>query len=169
MVETKEIIDGFAGIVGDKFVKTEPEVVAEHAVDQMKPRAVLFPKNTQQVSEIVKFANRHNLAIIPRGSGSKMSMGNPPKRFDLAVCSARMNHMLDVDTANLTITVEAGVKFRDVQARLATEDDRCYLPLEDLTTEADEFICSDRSPKGECSGLVSRTFPNTSTTAASRS
>ncbi len=30
--------------------------------------------------------------------------------------------MLDVDTANLTITVEAGVKFRDVQARLATEE-----------------------------------------------
>jgi len=61
---------------------------------------------------------------------------------------ARMNHMLDVDTANLTITVEAGVKFRDVQARLATEEDRCYLPLEDLKTEAGEFVCSDRSHSG---------------------
>ena len=61
---------------------------------------------------------------------------------------ARMNHMLDVDTANLTITVEAGVKFRDVQARLATEEDRCYLPLGDLKTEAGEFVCSDQSHRG---------------------
>jgi glycolate oxidase FAD binding subunit len=148
MVDSKTIIDGLAVIVGRKFVKTTPEVIVEYAVDNMTPMAVLLPKNTQQVSEIVKFANLENLAIVPRGSGSKMSLGNPPKRLDLVVCTTRMNHMLDVDTANLTITVEAGVKFRDVQARLATEDDRCYLPLEDLVTERDEFICSDRSHSG---------------------
>jgi len=148
MVDSKEIIDGLVKIVGREFVKTNSEVVAECAVDNITPMAVLFPKNTQQVSEILKFANRENLAIVPRGSGSKMSLGNPPKRLDLVVCTTRMNHMLDVDTANLTITVEAGVKFRDVQARLATEDDRCYLPLEDLVTEGDEFICSDRSHSG---------------------
>jgi FAD/FMN-containing dehydrogenase len=53
-----------------------------------------------------------------------------------------------VDVANLTLTVEAGVKFLDIQARLATEEDRCYLPLEDLTSESDELICSDRSHSG---------------------
>ncbi len=148
MVDSKEIIDGLAEIVGRDFVKTKPEVVSEYTIDNLTPMAVLFPKNTQQVSEIVKSANLRNLAIVPRGSGSKMSFGNPLKRLDLVLCTTRMNHMLDVDTANLTITVEAGVKFRDVQARLATEDDRCYLPLEDLTTEGDEFICSDRSHSG---------------------
>jgi glycolate oxidase FAD binding subunit len=148
MVDSKEIIDGLAEIIGRDFVKTKPEIVSEYAVDKVSPMAVLFPKNTQQVSEIVKLANLRNLAIVPRGSGSKMSFGNPPKRLDLVLCTTRMNHMLDVDTANLTITVEAGVKFRDVQARLATEDDRCYLPLEDLATEGDEFICSDRSHSG---------------------
>ena len=50
--------------------------------------------------------------------------------------------------ANLTLTVEAGVRLVDIQARLATEDDRCYLPLEDLTSESDEMICSDRSHSG---------------------
>jgi len=64
------------------------------------------------------------------------------------VCTQRLNHMLDVDTQNLTITVEAGVKLRDIQARLATEEDRCYLPLEDLNAAADEIICSDRSHSG---------------------
>jgi glycolate oxidase FAD binding subunit len=117
-------------------------------VDNVVPKAVVFPKNTEQVAEVVKFSNREKLAIVARGSGTKMAMGNPPKKLDLVVCTARMNHMLDVDTSNLTITVEAGVKFRDIQARLATQEDRCYLPLEDLGAEGDDIICSDRSHSG---------------------
>ena len=96
----------------------------------------------------MKCAGRNHLTVVPWGSGTKMAMGNNPKSVDLVVCTSRLNHMLDVDTANLTITVEAGVKFRDIQARLATEEDRCYLPLDDLKTEAGEFICSDRSHSG---------------------
>jgi glycolate oxidase FAD binding subunit len=148
MADSKKMLNGLAEIVDRKFLKTEPEVMAGYAVDNLIPKAVVFPKNTLQVAEIVKLAHRDNLAIIPRGSGSKLAMGNPPQRLDLVVSTARMNHMLDVDTANLTITIEAGVKFRDVQARLATEDDRCYLPLEDMATEGEEFICSDRSHSG---------------------
>jgi len=143
-----EIVEGLKEIVGQGFVKTGPDEVKDHAVDDRVPRAVVFPGNTREVSEVVQLANREHLAIVPRGSGSKMAMGHPPKALDLVVSTARMNHMLDVDTSNLTITVEAGVKFRDIQARLATQEDRCYLPLEDLTTEAGAFVCSDRSHSG---------------------
>jgi len=72
-----------------------------------------------------------------------MGSGHPPKRLDMVVSTARLNRMVDVDTDNLTFTVEAGVKFRDIQARLATEEDRCYLPIGDLETEAESFICSE--------------------------
>jgi glycolate oxidase FAD binding subunit len=148
MAASKKMVGGLADIVERRFFETDPAVMAEYGIDNMIPKAVVFPKNTQQVAEIVKFAFHNNLAIIPRGSGSKMAMGNPPQRLDLIVSTARMNHMLDVDTANLTITIEAGVKFKDVQARLASEDDRCYLPLEDMATEGEAFICSDRSHSG---------------------
>jgi FAD/FMN-containing dehydrogenase len=130
MVDPKEIVNGLTGIVGEDLIKIEPDILAGYAVDGVMPKAVIFPRNTQEVSEVVKFANRKALAIVPWGSGSKMSMGNPPERLDLVICTSRMNHMLDVDTSNLTITVEAGVKFRDIQARLATEEDRCYLPID---------------------------------------
>ena len=148
MADFTKKLKELAETIGQEMIKTEPGVVAEYAVDNMTPEAVIFPRNTKQVSETVKYANREHLAIVPRGSGSKMTMGNPPKCLDLVVCTSSMDHMLDVDTANLTITVEAGVKFRDIQARLATQEDRCYLPLKDLVTEADEFICSDRSSSG---------------------
>jgi glycolate oxidase FAD binding subunit len=148
VAEINQIMEQLSGIAGPDRIKTDPGVTALYAVDGVVPKAVAFPKDTRMVAAIVQCANRGNLAMVPWGSGTKMGMGHSPKRLDLVVCMARMNHMLDVDTANLTITVEAGVKFRDVQARLATEEDRCYLPLEDLKTEAGEFVCSDRSHSG---------------------
>lgn len=148
MADSQMILKDLSGSIGEAFVKIDPGTTSAYAVDGLKPAAVVFPKNAGEVSEVVKYANRENLSVVPWGSGTKMNMGNPPRRLDLVVCTSRMNHMKDVDTANLTLTVEAGVKFRDIQARLATEEDRCYIPLEDLTTEADDLICSDRENKG---------------------
>ncbi len=148
MENTGQMTNALAGIVGQDHIKTDAAEIGQFAVDGMVPKAVVYPKNTRQVSDVVKYANESNLAIVPWGGGSKIGMGNPPTRLDLVLCTRRMNHMKDVDVANLTLTVEAGVKFLDIQARLATEDDRCYLPLEDLLTEGDEMICSDRSHSG---------------------
>jgi len=148
VAEPTEKMQALTEKIGRDFVKTDAKTVAQYAVDGLAPAAVIFPKNTAEVSAVVKFANQQQLAIVPWGSGSQISMGNPPKKLDLVVSTQRLNHMLDVDTQNLTITVEAGVKIRDIQARLATEEDRCYLPLEDLDIAADEIICSDRSHSG---------------------
>ena len=140
MTDSTQIAKDLAEMLSEKLITSEAKDLNQYAIDGMQPKAVVFPKNTQQVSDIIKYANEKNLAVVPRGSGSKIAMGHPPKRLDLVVCTSRMNHMKDVDVANLTLTVEAGVKFLDIQARLATEDDRCYLPLEDLTSDTDELI-----------------------------
>lgn len=148
MADLTEKLKNLTEKIGRNFVKTDAETVSKYMIDGLTPAAVVFPKNTSEVSDIVKFANQHHLAVVPWGSGSRIRMGHPPEKLDLVVCTQRLNHMLDVDTQNLTITVEAGVKLRDIQARLATEDDRCYLPLEDLDIAAGEIICSDRSHSG---------------------
>jgi FAD/FMN-containing dehydrogenase len=106
-------LEALVARMGRDSVRAEPKITAAHTVDGRVPRAVVFPKNTDQVSQAVRFADREHLSVVPWGSGSKMAMGNPPERLDLVVSTARMNHMIDVDTANLTMTVEAGVKFRD--------------------------------------------------------
>ena len=162
MDEFNQKLAQLSEVIGEDRIETESSFTDPYAVDELKPRAVIFPRNAREVSEVVKMANRENLSIVPRGSGSKISMGNIPSSLDLIVVSSRMNHMLDVDTANLTITVEAGVRFRDIQARLATEEDRCYLPLDDLTSSQDELICSDRSNSG-CFLPMDPPFSNTAT------
>lgn len=148
MKNFEDIFNELIALLGPESVMTEPVQLSRFRVDHLTPQAVVFPKNTKQVSKVVQLAHTRNLAISPWGGGTKMAMGNPPNRLDLVIATSRMNHIIDVDTANLTITVEAGVKFRDIQARLATQEDRCYLPLEDLATEVDEVICSDRSHSG---------------------
>ena len=148
MADLTEKLKNLSEKIGREYLKTDLQAVAQYAIDGLTPAAVIFPKNTAEVSDVVKFANAHHLSIVPWGSGSQIRMGNPPGKLNLVVSTKRLNHMLDVDTQNLTITVEAGVKLRDIQARLATEEDRCYLPLEDLDIAPDEIICSDRSHSG---------------------
>ncbi|HDR14271.1 MAG TPA: FAD-binding oxidoreductase [Desulfobacteraceae bacterium] len=148
MAEFTEIINALAECVGREHLKTEEDVLSLYRVDGLLPKAVAFPHNTDQVSGLMKIACREGWAVIPWGAGTKIATGNPPQRLDLVISTKRMNHMRDVDVANLTLTVEAGVRFRDIQARLATQEDRCYLPLEDLVTESGEVICSERSHSG---------------------
>lgn len=148
MIELTGILNGLSEIMDGNLIRTDPVILSRYSVDGHMPKAVVFPARVEQVSEVVRFANREKIALVPWGSGTKMGTGLPPRRLDLVVCTSKLNHLKDVDAANLTITAEAGVKFRDIQARLATEEDRCYLPLNELGTEEDEMICSERSHSG---------------------
>lgn len=130
MSNTAEIADKLKEICGQEQVRTDADTASSHAVDGVVPSAVVFPKDTQQVAQVIKYAGRQGLAVVPRGSGTKMAAGYPPSRLDLVVCTSNLKRMTDVDSDNLTITVEAGVKFRDIQARLATEGGGCFLPLD---------------------------------------
>lgn len=146
--ELTEPITRLAGIVGEDDLRTDPEATVSHAVDGVSPRAVVFPGDTEQVAEVVKLANQEDLTILPWGSGSKMAAGNPPKRLDLVVCTSRLNAITDMDTANLTVTVQAGVRFKDVQVRLASRENRCYLPISSEAEDAAELVCSERDGTG---------------------
>ena len=134
--------------VGSCRIEKEPETLSAHTVDGVMPRAVLFPENVDQISEAVKLASREKLTIVPWGGGSKMGMGHPPSQLDLVVSLARLNGIVDMDAANLTVTVQSGVRFKDVQTALAAEEDRCYLPVENDGMASDQPICSDRDYKG---------------------
>jgi glycolate oxidase FAD binding subunit len=148
VAEFTEIINALAECVGRDHLKTEKDVLSRYGIDGLFPKAVAFPSKTDQVSALMKIAFNEGWAVAPWGAGTKIATGNPPNRLDLVICTKRMNHMRDVDVANLTLTVESGVRFRDIQARLATQEDRCYLPLEDLVTESGDVICSERTHSG---------------------
>ncbi|MGD9320854.1 MAG: FAD-binding oxidoreductase, partial [Desulfobacteraceae bacterium] len=131
-----------------EWIKGDPETLSAHSVDDLTPKAVAFPESLEQVSQVVKMAQKEKWAVLPWGSGSKIGVGNPPSHIDLVISTNRLNKIIDMDTANLTVTAQAGVKFRDLQTSLAGEENRCYLPYESPTTVSDEPVCSDRDHMG---------------------
>ena len=86
--------------------------------------------------------------MAPWGNGTKQGKGGVPSRLDLVVRTERLNRILDMNTANLTVTAQAGVRFQEIQAALAGEENRCYLPLEDAVTPSDRRLCSERPNTG---------------------
>jgi len=141
-------LEALRKIVGPAHVKNEGDILRLHAVDSVQPWAVVFPGSVEQVSEVVRLAARENLSVLARGSGSKVSKGTPPDRLDLVLCTERLDKILDMDTGNLTVTAQAGVRFSRLQVALAGEENRCYLPYNDRAALSAEAVCSDRPNMG---------------------
>ncbi|MEH7084868.1 glycolate oxidase subunit GlcD [Neobacillus drentensis] len=81
---------------------------------QAMPDAVVSPRNTKEVSEVVKVCNENKVPIVPRGSGTNLCGGTCPTEGGVVILSKHMNRIVDLDEANLTITVQPGVICLDV-------------------------------------------------------
>ncbi|MDR7236060.1 glycolate oxidase subunit GlcD [Neobacillus drentensis] len=81
---------------------------------QSMPDAVVSPRNTKEVSEIVKVCNQYKVPIVPRGSGTNLCGGTCPTEGGVVILFKYMNKILDLDEENLTITVQPGVILVDV-------------------------------------------------------
>jgi glycolate oxidase FAD binding subunit len=130
VIDFSQIQNEIATVVGPDHIETDPDVTTAYSVDHVRPKVVIFPSEALQIARVTEYANRNNLAIIPWGSGSKVAMGNPPERFDLAIGTSRLNQVVDIDAANLTVTVQAGVTFNEIQSRLTSKEYCCYLPMD---------------------------------------
>ena len=109
-------------IVGTDAVLDRPEDLMLYEYDgslaRGVPRFVVFPQSTQQVSEMVKLANREGLAIVPRGAGTGLSGGSIARKGGIILAFARMNRILEIDVSNLRATVQPGAVNLDLSNAL---------------------------------------------------
>ncbi|HXJ06790.1 MAG TPA: FAD-binding oxidoreductase [Candidatus Acidoferrum sp.] len=92
-----------------------------------QPRLVLEPANEQQLASALRLANDANLAVIPRGGGTKLTWGNPPQRADIILSTARLDKILEHVWADLTVSVQAGCTVQKLQSALAQHGQRLAL------------------------------------------
>ncbi|MFZ9855236.1 MAG: FAD-binding oxidoreductase [Limisphaerales bacterium] len=78
------------------------------AMTQM-PGAVVFARSAADVVAVLEIATREKIPVVTRGSGTGLSGGSLPIPGCLVLCTVRMNRILEVDRANLTMRVEPGV------------------------------------------------------------
>src|SRR3989454_503819 len=75
---------------------------------QQLPGCVLFPRTADRIAAILKLANQSKTAVVTRGSGTGLSGGSLPSPDCIVLCTVKMDRILELDRANLTLTVEPG-------------------------------------------------------------
>lgn len=100
-------------MVGAANVLTEREDLIPYSFDgtaalRQMPGAVVFVETSQQVSEILRLANAKGFPVVTRGSGTGLSGGCLPIEKGIVLCTVKMNKILELDRANLTLLVEPG-------------------------------------------------------------
>ncbi len=78
--------------------------------------ALVFPISTQEVSQILKYANEHSILVTPRGAGTNLVGSTVPHGDGIVLDFSRMNRILEVDEETFSATVEPGVLLEDFQA-----------------------------------------------------
>ena len=126
-------ISALEQIVGAENVLTDPYSLDCYSGDALNPYraygaeeaferladAVVRPRNTKQVSEIVSWAMGEKAPLIPMGGGTGVMGGTVPTQGGVVVDLKRMDRILEVNAKDLTAVVEGGVVLHDLEEELA--------------------------------------------------
>jgi glycolate dehydrogenase FAD-binding subunit len=117
-----------AGIVGEGQLTAKASAREPFAVDGRTPDCVAYPGSPEQVAQILKHAAGRDLAVIACGGATKLCTGNPPGRYDIALCTRNIAKVRYYEPSDLTAGVGAGMALADLQNLL--KPDGLWLPLD---------------------------------------
>ncbi|HKH09840.1 MAG TPA: FAD-binding oxidoreductase [Rubrobacter sp.] len=117
---TKNVsLEDLQNIVGEEHAR---EAGTDDAIDGVAPSFVVEPGSTEEISGLMKYANDRDLAVAPRGGGTTMSLGNPPRELDLILGTTRMDGVVEHVPGDQVVRVQSGIRFGGLQERLAESD-----------------------------------------------
>ena len=86
------------------------------------PLAVVLPSSTEEVSAVLKFCNEHGVKVVPRGAGTSLAGGAIPQEDAIVLGVSKMNKVLDVNFADRTMRVQAGITNLAISAAVGHEN-----------------------------------------------
>ena len=129
-VSIQALTDALAGVVGRDRLLTDSPRLTSYAVDGLLPAWVARPTRVEEVSRLLTLASEERQAVVPRGSGTLMDLGNPPRRVDGVLDLSDLSSVVDYEPADLTASVQCGLSIAALAARLTAR--RQFLPLDPL-------------------------------------
>ena len=119
MIDMKHI-QHFKSIVGDDNIYSDKAHLIAYSYDatreHFEPDAVIFPRNEEDISEILKYCNEHKIIIVPRGAGSGFTGGALPSSGGIVLALEKhMNQILEIDMKNMVAIVQPGLINMDLQ------------------------------------------------------
>ena len=122
---SSEILAALSGVLGSDAVVTGASIPVDYGTDEslhavaVRPVAVVFPSDTKEVAEIVRLAAQWRVPLTARGAGTGLCGGCIPDPGGLVVSFARMNRLLEVDTANHVAVVQPGLTLAELDEATA--------------------------------------------------
>ncbi|NQY68503.1 MAG: FAD-binding oxidoreductase, partial [Flavobacteriales bacterium] len=146
-----EIIGQLKSIVGEEYVLHNEEAMADFSHDETEdlnyaPEVVVKPRTAEEISEILKIANKENIPVTPRGGGTGLSGGALAIFGGILISMERFNKILEIDEDNSQATVEPGVITEVFQN--AVKDKGLFYPP-DPSSKGSCFLGGNL---GECAG-----------------
>ena len=116
----KKHLKAFTNMVGAENIYDDKAHMIAYSYDatrtRYEPDAVIFPRDEQDVSDILKYCNDNLIIITPRGAGSGFTGGALPANGGIILAMEKhMNKILEIDTENMVAVVQPGVINMDLQ------------------------------------------------------
>lgn len=124
------ILESLNTLIGADNVLTDTESLQNYGKDwtkthQPNPLAITFPKTTEQVQALVKFANQQLISLVPSGGRTGLSGGAVAANKEVVVSFSKMNRFLKFNSIDRSVKCQAGVITQQLQ-NLATEHGLFY-------------------------------------------
>lgn len=121
----RTLVDADRILVGD-------EISEDYSHDELGtvanyPEVLMRVLSTEEVSAIMKYAYEQNIPVVVRGSGTGLVGACVPIYGGIMLETTLMNNILELDTENLTVTVEPGVLLMEL-SKFVEENDLFYPP-----------------------------------------
>ncbi len=117
-----KLLEQLGAILEDRL--SVAEAVRQHHGEEMThydvclPDAVAFPKNTEEVSKIVKLCHHFEIPVIPFGAGTALEGHFLAVRGGITLDFCQMNHIVSLNAQDMDCTVEAGVTRKQLNHEL---------------------------------------------------
>ena len=102
-----------AVVPGEGVISSEQELLAYECdaltAYRQAPLAVVLPKTTEEVSQVLKICHALGVPVVPRGAGTSLAGGALPTADSVVVGVSRMTRPLEIDFRNRTIRVQTGM------------------------------------------------------------
>ncbi len=123
--KTQNAYEEIENIVGTKYVSDSEPIRYSYSMNcdytlQGIPDLVVKPRTPEEISEILKVANKYGTTVVPRGNGADLTGGDKPIGDGGIVLDVTlMNKILDVDEQNRIVTVEVGISWSELLEQLS--------------------------------------------------
>jgi glycolate oxidase FAD binding subunit len=108
-----------AVISWENLTPTQKQNLQRSIHPKSHPSCVVYPHSQAELAAVITTANSHQWRVLTWGSGSKINWGGLAENIDIIVSTEHINQLIEHAVGDLTVTVEAGMKFAQIQEILA--------------------------------------------------